>query len=80
MRILVIDDSEDGRDIAEAMLLSAGYEHVSTAGSAAEAYRFLGIGGQAEPVAIDLLLLGVDSPAAASFVKPRMARAVDSGK
>jgi PleD family two-component response regulator len=59
MRILVIDDSEDGRDIAEAMLLSAGYEHVSTAGSAAEAYRFLGIGGQAEPVAIDLLLLDI---------------------
>ena len=37
MHILVIDDSEDGRDIAEAMLLSAGYEHVSTAGSAAMA-------------------------------------------
>jgi len=59
MRILVIDDSEDGRDIAEAMLLSAGYEHVSTAGSAVEAYRFLGIGGQAEPVPIDLLLLDI---------------------
>jgi PleD family two-component response regulator len=60
MRILVIDDSEDGRDLAEAMLLSAGYEHVITAGSAAEAYRFLGIGGQAaELVAIDLILLDI---------------------
>ena len=60
MRILVIDDSEDGRDVAEAMLLSAGYEHISTAGSATEAYRFLGIGDQAaEPVAIDLLLLDI---------------------
>jgi phosphoserine phosphatase RsbU/P len=60
MRILVIDDSEDGRDLAEAMLLSAGYEHVITAGSAAEAYRFLGIGGQAaEPIAIDLILLDI---------------------
>jgi phosphoserine phosphatase RsbU/P len=63
MRILVIDDSEDGRDIAEAMLLGAGYEHVTTAGSAAEAYRFLGIGAQAkQPVAIDLLLLDIVMP------------------
>ena len=30
MRILIVDDSEDGRDIAEAMLLSAGYADVST--------------------------------------------------
>jgi PleD family two-component response regulator len=63
MRILVIDDSEDGRDIAEAMLLAAGYEHVSTAGSAAEAYRLLGIGGSAaEPIDIDLILLDIVMP------------------
>ena len=63
MRILVIDDSEDGRDVSEAMLVAAGYEHVSTAGSAAEAYRLLGIGEQAaEPIAIDLILLDIVMP------------------
>ena len=63
MRILVIDDSEDGRDLSEAMLVAAGYEHVSTAGSAAEAYRLLGIGEQAaEPIAIDLILLDIVMP------------------
>jgi len=64
MRILVVDDSEDGRDVAEAMLLAAGYEHVSTAGSAAEAFRFLAIGGPAaqEPFQVDLVLLDVVMP------------------
>jgi PleD family two-component response regulator len=63
MRILVIDDSEDGRDIAEAMLRAAGYEHIDTAGSAAEAYRFLGIGGPAaKPLMVDLVLLDIVMP------------------
>ena len=63
MRILVIDDSEDGRDIAEAMLVAAGYEHVSTAGSAADAYRLLGIGEPAtQPSGIDLVLLDIVMP------------------
>ena len=63
MRILIIDDSEDGRDITETMLLAAGYEHISKAGSATEAYRFLDIGAQAkDPVAIDLVLLDIVMP------------------
>ena len=63
MRILVIDDSEDGRDIAEAMLVAAGYEHVSTAGSAADAYHLLGIGEPAtQPSAVDLMLLDIVMP------------------
>jgi sigma-B regulation protein RsbU (phosphoserine phosphatase) len=63
MRILVIDDSEDGREIAEAMLLAAGYEHVDTTGSAVEAYRALGIGGPATlPSAVDLILLDIVMP------------------
>jgi PleD family two-component response regulator len=63
MRILVIDDSEDGRDIAEAMLVAAGYEHVSTAGSAADAYHLLGIGEPAtQPSGIDLVLLDIVMP------------------
>jgi CheY-like chemotaxis protein len=64
MRILVVDDSEDGRDIAEAMLLAAGYVEVSTVSSAAEAYRFLSIGGPAteEPSQVDLVLLDILMP------------------
>jgi phosphoserine phosphatase RsbU/P len=63
MRILVIDDSEDGRDIAEAMLSAAGYEHVSTAGSAEDAYRVLGIGAPTiESATVDLVLLDIMMP------------------
>jgi PleD family two-component response regulator len=64
MRILIIDDSEDGREICEAMLLAAGYKDVSTAGSAAEAYRLLAIGGPAaqEPSPFDLVLLDIVMP------------------
>jgi PleD family two-component response regulator len=64
MRILVVDDSEDGRDVAEAMLLSAGYKEITTVDSAAEAYRFLSIGEPVtqEPSAIDLVLLDILMP------------------
>jgi sigma-B regulation protein RsbU (phosphoserine phosphatase) len=64
MRILIIDDSEDGRDIAEVMLAVAGYQEVFTAGSAADAYRFLGISAAAtsEPAAVDLVLLDIVMP------------------
>jgi PleD family two-component response regulator len=64
MRILVVDDSEDGRDIAEAMLRAAGYDDVTTAASAADAYRFLAIGGKAtqEPSSVDLVLLDILMP------------------
>jgi PleD family two-component response regulator len=63
MSILVVDDSEDGRDITEAMLLAAGYEQVSTAGSANDAYRLLGIGAAASAsVVVDLVLLDIVMP------------------
>jgi phosphoserine phosphatase RsbU/P len=64
MRILIIDDTEDGREIVEAMLAAAGYGMTSAVGSAAEAYRFLGIGegSKQQPSAIDLILLDVMMP------------------
>lgn len=64
MRILIVDNSEDGRDVAEAMLLAAGYEHVSAAGSAEEAFRLLAIGGPAPqaPSLVDLVLLDIIMP------------------
>ena len=39
MRILVVDDSEDWRDLTEAALMAAGYEQVATAESAARRLR-----------------------------------------
>jgi phosphoserine phosphatase RsbU/P len=64
MRILIVDDSEDGREIAEAMLMAAGYQHVTAVASAVEAYRFLEIGAQVtqQPSAIDLILLDIMMP------------------
>lgn len=64
MRILIIDDCADGRDIAEGMLLADGYTQVSTAVSAADAYRFLTIGtpGKPEDCSIDLVLLDICMP------------------
>jgi PleD family two-component response regulator len=64
MRILIIDDSEEGRDIAEAMLAAAGYGMTSAVGSAKEAYRFLGIGEPEtqQPSGVDLILLDIMMP------------------
>ena len=39
MRILIVDDSEDSRDITEAALFSAGYTNIATAHSARDAYQ-----------------------------------------
>src|SRR5882724_5239914 len=64
MRILVVDDSEDSRDITEAALLSAGYRDVITANSAAEAFDLLDIKViQAGDVStVDILLLDIVMP------------------
>ncbi len=45
MRILIVDDSEDSRDLTEGALLSAGYKDVAAAGSAQDAFKLLAIGG-----------------------------------
>ena len=44
MRILVVDDSEDSRDLTEGALLSAGYTDVLTAASGWEALKMLDVG------------------------------------
>ena len=43
MRILVVDDVEEARDVTEAALMSAGYCDVVTAGSAWEALNILDV-------------------------------------
>ena len=64
MRILIADDSEDSRDVAEAMLLAAGYTDITTAVSASDAYRVLEVGEAAtqEPPQFDLVLLDIVMP------------------
>jgi len=64
MNLLVVDDSEDARELTEAALRSAGYRDVQTAASAAEAFAALDIdknrGNGAAPV--DIVLLDVVMP------------------
>jgi PleD family two-component response regulator len=64
MRILVVDDSEDSRDITKAALLGAGYREVQTVGSAAAAFKHLRLGAAAkdEPCDIDIILLDIVMP------------------
>src|SRR5882757_9638709 len=64
MRILVVDDSEDSRELTEAALHSAGYKDVVTAGSAKDAFKALAIGNgvNAVPAPVDLILLDIVMP------------------
>jgi sigma-B regulation protein RsbU (phosphoserine phosphatase) len=63
MRILIVDDSEDARDLAEGTLLSAGYDDVVTAASGWEAFKVLDIGRNTDdPPVVDIVLLDVVMP------------------
>jgi PleD family two-component response regulator len=63
MRILVIDDSEDSRDLAEGALLSAGYTDIVTANSGWEALKILDVGGATdEKPSVDVALLDIVMP------------------
>jgi PleD family two-component response regulator len=63
MRILIVDDSEDSRDLTEGTLLSAGYDDVVTAASGWEALKALDVGcnSDARP-GVDIVLLDVVMP------------------
>ena len=64
MRILIVDDSEDWRDLTEAALIDAGYEQVTTAESAADAYSKLGVGARQASggAVVDLIVLDLVMP------------------
>jgi sigma-B regulation protein RsbU (phosphoserine phosphatase) len=63
MRILIIDDSEDARDLTEGALLSGGYDDVVTAASGWEAIKMLDIGRDTdERPSVDIVLLDVVMP------------------
>ena len=63
MRILIVDDSEDARDLTEGTLLSAGFDDVVTAASGWEALKVLDIGRNSdEGPSVDIVLLDVVMP------------------
>src|ERR1700722_7758629 len=63
MRILVVDDQEDSRDLTEGALLSAGYNDILTASSAWEALKALDVGRTTnEDPAVDVVLLDIVMP------------------
>ncbi|HUI97627.1 MAG TPA: response regulator [Xanthobacteraceae bacterium] len=63
MRILVVDDATDSRELTEAALASAGYTDVVTAGSAWDAMKVLDIGRTADDTTgADLVLLDIVMP------------------
>ncbi len=76
MRILIVDDSEDWRDLTEAALMAAGYEQVATAESADDAYDKLGLrrgisGGtaSADLIVLDLVMPDVDGIEACARIR-----------
>jgi phosphoserine phosphatase RsbU/P len=63
VRILIIDDSEDSRDLTEGALLSAGYTDIVTAASGWDALKVLDVGRAAdEKPTVDVALLDIIMP------------------
>ncbi len=63
MRILIVDDSEDARDLTEGTLLSGGYDDVLIATSGWEALKALDIGRNSDaPPTADIVLLDIVMP------------------
>jgi PleD family two-component response regulator len=64
MRILVVDDAEDSRDIIEAALMSGGYRDIAGVDSGWEALKFLdvGHGGDQSAPRADVVLLDIMMP------------------
>jgi PleD family two-component response regulator len=63
MRILVVDDQEDARDLTEGALLSAGYDDIVTAASGWDALKILDVGRPTEQEpSLDIALLDIVMP------------------
>jgi sigma-B regulation protein RsbU (phosphoserine phosphatase) len=63
MRILIVEDSEDSRDLTEGMLLSGGFDDIVTAASGWDALKVLDIGCNTDaPPSVDMVLLDIVMP------------------
>ena len=75
MRILVVDDTEDSRDLTEAALLSAGYNDIVLASSGWEAIKILDVGRSTEThpdfdvVLLDILMPEMDGVEACARIR-----------
>jgi DNA-binding response OmpR family regulator len=60
VRILVVDDSEDSRELTEAALLSAGFPDIAATASGGETLKFLEVGRADDGAApVDIVLLDI---------------------
>jgi DNA-binding response OmpR family regulator len=63
VRILMVDDSEDSRELTEAALLSAGYDNIVATVSGRDTLKFLDVGRTDDDAApIDIMLLDIVMP------------------
>lgn len=63
MAILIVDDSEEQRDLLAATLNHAGYRSILHAGSAADALKLLGVGATTNPSSsVDIVLMDLLMP------------------
>jgi len=76
VRILIVDDNEDSRDLTEAALVSSGYSDICVADSASEAFRLMEIGvtpsndvPQVDVVLLDVVMPEVDGIEACARIR-----------
>jgi CheY-like chemotaxis protein len=76
VRVLIVDDYENSRDLTEAAFVTAGYSDVCVAGSAREAFKMMDIGwpsskdgAQVDLVLLDIAMSGMDGIEACARIR-----------
>jgi diguanylate cyclase (GGDEF)-like protein len=75
MSLLIVDDSEENRQLCRALLAKAGFPDVNTAENALEAFRCLGMRDLATRTDVELVLLDIRMPEVDGFETCRRIRA-----